>query len=146
MARLTGATVDYVQSHRVEVARELAMTQKLYVVLKGARTVVAMPEGAVSINVTGNPGMATGGTGDVLAGMVAAWLAQVLDAEAACALGVFLHGLAGDRAAAEQGEVAMIASDLANQLGPATLSLGADDPGGLHDPGDADDTVWPSAT
>ena len=125
MARLIGTTTDHVQTHRVEVARELATTRALYVVLKGARTVVATPEGAVLINVTGNPGMATGGTGDVLAGVVAAWLAQLLDAEAACALGVFLHGLAGDLAAAEQGEVALIASDLADYLGPAVLNLTA---------------------
>ena len=127
MARLMGTTIDHVQTHRVEVARELATTRALYVVLKGARTVVATPEGAVSINVTGNPGMATGGTGDVLAGVVAAWLAQLLDAEAACVLGVFLHGLAGDLAAAEQGEVALIASDVADHLGPAVLHLTAAD-------------------
>ena len=72
MARLIGTTIDHVQTHRVEVARELATTRELYVVLKGARTVVATPAGAVWINVTGNPGMATGGTGDVLAGVVAA--------------------------------------------------------------------------
>ena len=96
MARLTGTTVDHVQTHRVEVARELATARQLYVVLKGARTIVATPEGTVLINLTGNPGMATGGTGDVLTGVVAAWLPQLLDAEAACALGVFLHGLAGD--------------------------------------------------
>ena len=127
MARLVGATVDHVQTHRVEVARELATTRALYVVLKGARTVVATPDGAVLINMTGNPGMATGGTGDVLTGVVAAWVAQLLDAEAACALGVCLHGLAGDLAAAEQGEVALIASDLADHLGSAVLSLTADD-------------------
>ena len=132
MARLIGTTIDHVQTHRVEVARELATTRELYVVLKGARTVVATPTGAVLINVTGNPGMATGGTGDVLAGVVAAWLAQLLDAEAACALGVFLHGLAGDLAAAEQGEVGLIASDLADQLGPAVL--------GLHDRSEGDES------
>ena len=127
MARLTGTTVDHVQTHRVEVARELATTRQIYVVLKGAGTLVATPDGAVLVNLTGNPGMATGGTGDVLTGVVAAWLAQLVDTEAACALGVFLHGLAGDLAAAEQGEVALIASDLAAQLGPAVLDLTADD-------------------
>lgn len=123
MARLIGTTIDHVQTHRVEVARELATTRDLFVVLKGARTVVATPGGGVLINVTGNPGMATAGMGDVLAGVVAAWLAQLLDAEAACGLGVFLHGLAGDLAAAEQGEVGLIASDLADHLGPAVLAL-----------------------
>ena len=127
MARLVGTTVEHVQTHRVEVARELATTRGLHVVLKGARTVVATPEGAVSINMTGNPGMATGGTGDVLTGVVAAWLAQLLDAEAACRLGVLLHGLAGDLAAHEQGEVGLIASDLADHLGSAVLDLTADE-------------------
>ena len=123
MARLLGVTVDHVQTHRVEVAREFAETRGLYVVLKGARSVVATPEGAVLINMTGNPGMATGGTGDVLTGVLAAWLAQVLDAQAACALGVYLHGLAGDLAAVGQGEVGLIASDVADHLGPAVLDL-----------------------
>ena len=126
MARLVGTTIERVRTHRVEVARELATSRALYVVLKGARTVVATPDGAVLINMTGNPGMATGGTGDVLTGVVAAWLAQLLDAEAACGLGVFLHGLAGDLAAAEYGEVALIASDLADHLGAAVLNLTAE--------------------
>ena len=136
MARLTGATSQHVQRYRLEVARDLATTQRLYVVLKGARTLVATPEGAVWVNVTGNPGMATGGTGDVLTGVVAAWLAQLGDATRACALGVHLHGLAGDLAAERHGEVGMIASDLAGQLGPAVRDLVADDPGTRPDAGD----------
>ena len=123
MARLTGSTVEDVQANRVDVARDLAVRRQLFVVLKGARSVVATPAGTVWINVTGNPGMATGGTGDVLTGVVAAWLAQLHDAEAACGLGVCVHGLAGDLAATEQGEVALIASDLVDQLGPAVLAL-----------------------
>jgi NAD(P)H-hydrate repair Nnr-like enzyme with NAD(P)H-hydrate dehydratase domain len=69
--------------------------------------------------------MATGGTGDVLTGMIAAWLAQVLDAEAACKLGVYLHGMAGDLAEADEGEVSMTAGDLARHLGDAFLELTA---------------------
>ncbi len=126
MARLIGATVDHVQRHRVEVARDLATSQRLYVILKGSRTVVATPDGAVLINVTGNPGMATGGTGDVLTGVVAAWMAQLLDAEVACALAVCLHGMAGDLAAEAHGEVGMIASDLAHRLGAAVQRLTTD--------------------
>jgi NAD(P)H-hydrate epimerase len=127
MARLTGTTVDHVQTHRIEVARDLATAQQIYVVLKGARTVVATPAGVVWVNLTGNPGMATGGTGDVLTGVVAAWLAQLLDADAACTLGVFLHGMAGDLAADRHGEVALIATDVADHLGPALLDLDRDD-------------------
>ena len=127
MARLTGATSEHVRRYRLEVARDLATAQSLYVVLKGARTLVATPDGSVFVNVTGNPGMATGGTGDVLTGVVAAWLAQLGDSAIACALGVHLHGLAGDLAAEAQGEVGMIASDLASQLGPAVRCLVDDD-------------------
>jgi NAD(P)H-hydrate epimerase len=92
-------------------------------VLKGHRTVIATPEGRVYINPTGNPGMATGGTGDVLTGMIAAWLAQLLDAEAACRLAVFLHGAAGDLAEANQGQAGMIATDLLDHLAGALQVL-----------------------
>ncbi len=111
------------QANRIEVATDFATTHRVYVVLKGHRTVIATPEGRVFINPTGNPGMATGGTGDVLTGMIAAWLAQLLDAEAACRLAVFLHGAAGDLAEAEEGQVAMTASDLLDHLGDALTGL-----------------------
>ena len=133
MARLIGGTIDHVQQHRVEVARDLATSRRLYVVLKGSRTVVATPDGAVWINVTGNPGMATGGTGDVLTGVVAAWVAQLVETETACALAVCVHGMAGDLAAAAQGEVGMIASDLGQALGPALQQLSEEDGGARDD-------------
>ena len=101
------------------------MHHQIYVVLKGYRTLIATPDGKVFINPLGNPGMATGGTGDVLCGVLAAWLAQLLDAEAACKLAVYLHGLAGDLAEADEGEVAMTAGDLAGHLGDAVLELTA---------------------
>ncbi len=123
MARLTAMTIDEVQANRIEVASSFATSHHVYVVLKGHRTVIATPEGRVYINPTGNPGMATGGTGDVLTGMIAAWLAQLLDAEAACRLAVFLHGAAGDLAEAEEGQVAMMATDLLAQLGAAATGL-----------------------
>jgi NAD(P)H-hydrate epimerase len=97
----------------------------VHVVLKGHRTVVATPESRAFINLTGNPGMATGGTGDVLTGVIAAWLGQLLDAEAAARLSVYLHGLAGDLAEADEGEVAMIATDVLARLGDAVLELTA---------------------
>lgn len=125
MARLLGTSIEHVQQHRVDVAREFATAQHVYVVLKGHRTVVATPEGSVGINITGNPGMATGGTGDVLTGMVAAWFAQLLDAEGACRLAVYLHGLAGDLSEADEGAHAMTAVDLLAHLGDAVLELTA---------------------
>jgi NAD(P)H-hydrate epimerase len=123
MARLIGATVEDVQANRIEVASDFATTHRVYVVLKGHRTLLATPEGRVYINPTGNPGMATGGTGDVLTGTIAAWLAQLLDAEAACRLGIFLHGAAGDLSEADSGQVAMTATDLLDHLGDALTGL-----------------------
>jgi NAD(P)H-hydrate epimerase len=123
MARLAGSTIANVQANRIEVASGFATRHRVYVVLKGHRTVIATPEGRVYINPTGNPGMATGGTGDILTGMVAAWLAQLLDADAACRLAVFLHGAAGDLAEAAHGQVGMVATDLLDHLGEALKAL-----------------------
>jgi NAD(P)H-hydrate epimerase len=123
MARLVGMSIDEVQASRIEVARNFAAAHHLYVVLKGHRTIIATPDERTFINPTGNPGMATGGTGDVLTGMIAAWLAQLLDADAACRLAVYLHGLAGDLAEADESEVAMTAADLAGHIGAAILEL-----------------------
>jgi NAD(P)H-hydrate epimerase len=123
MARLIGASVNDVQANRLQVATDFATTHRVHVVLKGHRTVIATPEGRVFINPTGNPGMATGGTGDVLTGMIAAWLAQLLDAEAACRIAVFLHGAAGDLAEGREGQVSMIATDLIDHLGDALTTL-----------------------
>jgi NAD(P)H-hydrate epimerase len=125
MARLVGMSTDEVQASRLEIARNFAAAHHVYVVLKGHRTLIATPDEKVFINPTGNAGMATGGTGDVLTGMIAAWLAQLLDAEAACQLGVYLHGMAGDLAEADEGEVAMTAGDLAGHLGDAVMELTA---------------------
>jgi hydroxyethylthiazole kinase-like uncharacterized protein yjeF len=125
MARLVGMSTDEVQASRLEIARNFAVAHHLYVVLKGHRTLIATPDEKIFINPTGNPGMATGGTGDVLTGMIAAWLAQLLDAEVACKLAVYLHGLAGDLAEADEGEVAMTSTDVAGHLGDAILDLTA---------------------
>jgi hydroxyethylthiazole kinase-like uncharacterized protein yjeF len=127
MARLVGVSVDDVQANRMQVATDFAATRRVYVVLKGYRTIIASPEGRVFINPTGNAGMAVGGTGDVLTGMIAAWLAQLLDAEAACQLAVFLHGAAGDLAEDRHGAVAMIPTDLAACLAPALKELSGGD-------------------
>ena len=91
------------QHDRLAHAREFAAAHRVHVVLKGHRTVIAAPDGRTFVNLTGNAGMATGGTGDLLTGMIAAWFAQLLDAEAACKLAVYLHGTAGDLAEADEG-------------------------------------------
>jgi hydroxyethylthiazole kinase-like uncharacterized protein yjeF len=123
MARLVSLPVEEVQANRIEVATNFSTTHHVYVVLKGHRSIIATPEGHVFINPTGNAGLATGGTGDVLTGMIAAWLAQLLDAEAACRLAVFLHGAAGDIAEVEEGQVSMTATDVLDRLGDALNHL-----------------------
>jgi NAD(P)H-hydrate epimerase len=123
MARLLGATVEQVQTARLAQARTFAAGHRLHVVLKGHRTIIAGPDGRSFVNLTGNPGMATGGTGDLLTGMIAAWFGQLLDAEAACKLAVYLHGTAGDLAEAEEGEAALVPGDIAARLGDALLEL-----------------------
>ncbi len=125
MARLVGCSVDDLQADRIGLATDFAKRHKLYVVLKGYRTLVVTPDEKVFVNPTGCAGMATGGTGDVLAGMLAAWLAQLLDAEAACRLAVYLHGSAGELADADNGEVSMTASDLVDHISDAILGLTA---------------------
>ena len=123
MARLIGRSAGDVNAQRLEIALQAAATMRAFVVLKGHHTIVAAPGDRVFVNATGNPGMATGGTGDVLTGIIAAWLAQLKDAEAACTLAVYLHGLAGDLAATKTGEVALVAGDVIDHLGAASLSL-----------------------
>jgi hydroxyethylthiazole kinase-like uncharacterized protein yjeF len=125
MARLLNLSVEAVQHDRLRHATEFAATHRVHVVLKGHRTIVAGPDGRAFINLTGNSGMATGGTGDLLTGMIAAWFGQLLDAEAACKLAVYLHGTAGDLAEADEGEVALVAGDVAARLGDAVLELTA---------------------
>ena len=101
---------------RLNLQKQLSATLKAVIVLKGAFTSVATPGGNVHFNSTGNPGMGTGGTGDVLTGILAAMLAQKYSPEEAAVAGVFLHGLAGDLAQAECGMESLIASDLVTHL------------------------------
>ena len=125
MARLVNTSIEAIQHDRLQHASDFAAAHRLHVVLKGHRTVIAGPDNRSFINLTGNAGMATGGTGDLLTGMIAAWFAQLLDAEAACKLAVYLHGTAGDLAEADEGEVALTAGDMAERLGDAVLELTA---------------------
>lgn len=119
--RLFGKTSNGFE--RLALLREMAMKHNIIIVLKGANTATAMPNGAVFFNSTGNPGMATAGSGDVLTGMILSLLAQRYTPEETAVLGVYLHGLAGDMAAMEIGQEAMIASDITEHIGKAYLSL-----------------------
>ena len=122
MARLAGLDTREVQDRRETVARDFAAEHKVVVILKGHETVVASPTGEVAINTTGNNGMATGGSGDVLAGLLGGLLAQGLSTWGAARLGVWLHGAAGDLAAEKLTARAMIARDIvANLPGAFTL-------------------------
>ena len=117
MARLTGLSAAQINADRENTACQYAEKWNAVVVLKGCRTVVAAPDGRVCTNPTGNPGLARGGSGDVLAGMTAALLACRLPAFEAASCAVYLHGAAADRAAALCGEYGMLPHDILPQLG-----------------------------
>lgn len=116
MARLTGLSTRDVQNNRLKVASEFAADNGVIVVLKGSRTVVALPEGILYVNINGNPGMASGGTGDVLAGIIVSLIGQGMKPSDAAVAGVYLHGLSGDAAAKNKGMHGMIASDIIEAL------------------------------
>ena len=123
MAKLLGVSVSDVQSNRVAVAEGFAKQTNVVVVLKGAGTVIATPEGRIFINETGNPGMATGGSGDALAGMVATFLAQKMVPAVAAACAVWLHGRAGDIAVEQNGVAGLLASDILAAVPTAFKSI-----------------------
>jgi ADP-dependent NAD(P)H-hydrate dehydratase / NAD(P)H-hydrate epimerase len=123
MARLLDSTTAAVNAGRIGAARQLVTTTGATVLLKGARSVIASPDGAVDINSSGNPGMGTAGMGDVLAGIVGAFLGQGMDPGSALRLGVFLHGHAADHLAARLGPVGYFASEVASELPVAISAL-----------------------
>jgi NAD(P)H-hydrate epimerase len=118
MGRLLGVTAKEVQARRLEAALEAAGRWRAYVILKGFHTIIATPSGQAYINTTGNPGMATGGTGDVLTGILAGLTAQfgTDDWARVLSFGVYLHGLAGDIGASRIGQAPLVASDLIEAL------------------------------
>lgn len=124
MARLTGHTAVEVQESRISTARSVAEVTGCTVCLKGHRTVVSSFDGAIYTNTTGNSGMATAGTGDVLTGMIASFLGQGLDDFGAAVSAVFLHGLSGDIAAEKIGPFSLIAGDLIDHLPEAFRKSG----------------------
>lgn len=123
MARLLGSTTEAVQADRVATAKSAAETFGQVVVLKGANTVIAAPDGQIAVSPFANPALATAGSGDVLAGAIVGFLAQGLSPFDAAACGVYIHGLAGERARLEMGDAGVIAGDLLPQLPPAIQGI-----------------------
>jgi NAD(P)H-hydrate epimerase len=115
--------IKKIEQDRINIALSFAKETGTYLVLKGVPAIIAAPEGKAFINSTGNPGMASGGTGDVLTGMIAGFLGQSRKPLEACILGVYMHGLAGDIAASEKGQHSLIATDIIEKIPEAFLSL-----------------------
>lgn len=122
-ARLNAVDKDEIQADRIGYSTRFAKEYGVYVVLKGANTVIATPDGEVFINTTGNPGMARGGSGDVLTGIITALLAQGLTLRDAALCGVYIHGYAGDIACAERGMISMLPTDITEYLGKSFKEL-----------------------
>jgi len=133
MDRLLSVSTAEVQADRLAAARRLAARWGVYVVLKGARTVTATPDGEAWINPTGNPGMASGGMGDVLTGIIAGLVTQGYPPALAARLGVFIHGAAADRLAAERGPAGFLAGEVADRV-PEVFGDLAADPGSVPPP------------
>lgn len=125
LARLLGKKAKEINKDRLKIARRFAKEYNKVTVLKGHRTIVAAPRGGYYVNKTGNPGMASGGTGDVLTGIVASLMGQNLLPYQAAVLGVYVHGLAGDLAKREKGETSLIATDLLKKLPEAFKKISA---------------------
>ena len=121
MARISGLSTQEIQANRIETASRFARENCVHLVLKGARTVLAFPDGPVFINPTGNPGMATAGSGDVLTGIIAGLIAQGQKVRQAVIAGTYLHGLAGDLFVEKSPEASLIAGDLLNGI-PESLN------------------------
>jgi ADP-dependent NAD(P)H-hydrate dehydratase / NAD(P)H-hydrate epimerase len=119
MSRLVNTSGEAVQGHRFEIAKNFAIEHKVYLVLKGRNTLIATPEGRVYVNPLGNPGMATAGTGDVLAGTIGGLIAQGYPIEHAAVIGTYVHAKAGDRVASKHGMEGVVASKVMRSLGIA---------------------------
>jgi hydroxyethylthiazole kinase-like uncharacterized protein yjeF len=116
MGRLIGLTAKQVQEDRIGTSKHFAQSHHVYLVLKGHRTLIVTPQGEVFINPTGNPGMASGGTGDVLTGMIGGLVCQGVDLLQSLQASVYLHGLAGDWVVSEKGERSLVATDLIEKI------------------------------
>lgn len=123
MARLIGKTNKEVQEERINISRDFSKKFGVYLVLKGARTIISTPSGKIFINPTGNPGMASGGMGDVLTGIIGGLLSQGYNAENSCKIGVFVHGLAGDIAFEEISDSGYLATEVAEYITKAIKNI-----------------------
>lgn len=123
MARLIGTSVKDIQVNKFEIAKEFAKDNNVILVLKDYETIIALPNGEIFINKIGNPGMATAGSGDVLAGMISAFLAQGMSLEESAKCGVYLHALAGDKCANKLSQISMVSSDIIKELPSLFKSL-----------------------
>lgn len=123
MARLSGMSIDEIERDRLAAAAAFAERYGVYLILKGAGTVVASPDGSISVNASGNPGMASGGMGDVLTGVIVSLLGQGYQPVDACRLGVYIHGYAADLVASEKGDIGMSAVDVQEKLPYAFKNL-----------------------
>ncbi len=124
MARLAGVETSDIQNNRLLMAQEFAQKHRVWLVLKGANTIVATPDGNLYMNMVDSPALAVGGSGDVLAGMIGAFLAQGMQPQDACCCAVYLHGLAGNYVAKTIGEVSSKASDIINAISSVLISDG----------------------
>ena len=122
-ARLLGLTIREVLAGRLELTQAFSRRYRVHLVLKGYRSLTASPDGRVCINPTGNPGMATGGSGDVLGGMIASQIAQEKDIRGAVVSAVYIHGLSGDLGAEDLGERGLIAGDIIRFLPRALKAM-----------------------
>ena len=123
LARLTGLKIKQIQDNIVEIVRTYANEWGVVLLIKGAPTLIGDPEGNIYFNPSGNAGMATAGSGDVLTGLIAGFLGQGLCGKDAAILGAFIHGLAGDRAEMVMGQRGFIANDILNQIPEALRDL-----------------------
>lgn len=123
MARLTGLSLDEITENPIDVATEFAMKHDVILVLKGSRTIIATPEGQVFVNLTGNSGMATAGSGDVLTGIITGFIAQGMNPKDAAILSVYIHGRAGDIMAGRKGEFGLLAGDIVSGLTHTLMEL-----------------------
>ena len=121
MSRLLKTDISVIQKNRRKIAQDFAVKYGVVLVLKGHQTIVADKKGNIYINHTGNPGMATAGSGDILTGIIGAFLAQGMSSFSAAKFGVYLHGLAGDLASREKGGNSLIATDIIEKLPSAFL-------------------------